>query len=384
MLTSSAKIVRIEEGHQQPRLSPAQKRFNALIKKIDKQKQCLAVWQETIPRYQQRVAEQLLPLRQTFSEHQVEMVHLLDRQHRDKRLTRSQKKKLAHFIQELCHELINEHEREDLKPIYNKYSESDFDVDEQDANALAGDFIRSVLEHELGIELDEEEFDVTTPEKTAEFIRARLEERERHAEERRRRRKKTAKQRAREVRQQAEETKLGKSLQAVYRQLVTALHPDREMDPRERERKTGLMQQVTVAYGKKDLLQLLELQLTIEQIDQSSINTIAADRLKYYNKILQEQLEQVQREVAEIELAVKQQAGIAPYATLSPGRLMRLVQEDIGRLRDEIEGIREDLDALQDVRRLKAWLKDYRIPSETEELMAALSAGEDLPPFLFR
>ena len=79
MLTPIATLVRIEEGKAQARLSPAQKKFNATIRKIDKQKQLLAVWEETLPRYQRLVAEQFAPLRRTYGEHQAEMAQLLDR-----------------------------------------------------------------------------------------------------------------------------------------------------------------------------------------------------------------------------------------------------------------------------------------------------------------
>ena len=72
---------------------------------------------------------------------------------------------------------------------------------------------------------------------------------------------------AQEVRQQELVQDASRSLRAVYRQLASALHPDREQDERERQRKTRLMQRVNVAYGKQDLLQLLTLQLEIEQID---------------------------------------------------------------------------------------------------------------------
>ena len=387
MLTLHAKGVRIEEAHRQARLSPAQKKFNATIKKIDKQKQLLAVWQETIPRYQQLLAEKLTPLRHTYANHQVDMVRLLDEHHGNKRLTRTQKKKIGYLICELCAELINAHEREDLKPVYNKYSEFDFDTEDQEASALAGDFIKSMLEYELGIELDDEDIDVSSPEKMAAFVQEKLETQQREADKRRSRRKKTAKQLEKEARQQAEEAKLGKSIQAVYRQLVTALHPDREQDPVERGRKTELMQQVTVAYGRKDLLQLLELQLAVEQIDQSSLNTITADRLKYYNKVLQSQLEQLMLEVAEIEFMFKQQAGLAPYDSLSPRRLLSTINEDIERLQDEIARIQDDLVAFQDVKHLRAWLKEYRIPTggvEMTDPLDDLFFGDDLPPFGFR
>ena len=383
MLKPNAKIVRIEEGHRQTRLSPAQKKFNATIKKIDMQKQLLAVWQETIPRYQQLVAEKLTPLRQTFGEHQVEMVNLLDGLHGNKRLARNQKEKIGHLIRELCTELINAHDREDLKSIYNKYSELDFDTEDQEATALASDFIKSMLECELGIPIDDEDIDVNSPEKMAAFMQEKLEEQQRQADERRSRRKKSAKQLEKEAREQAEEANLIKSIQAVYRQLVTALHPDREQDPIERKRKTELMQQVTVAYGKKDLLRLLELQLAVEQIDQSRINTIAADRLKYYNKILQSQLDQLQQEVLQIELTFKQQLDLAPFDSLSPKRLMSLLNEDIERLHDEIARIQHDLLAFKDVNRLKAWLKEYQIPVGMGE-MDDLFFGNALSPFGFR
>lgn len=387
MLTPTATIVRIKEDHRQARLSPAQKKFNATIKKIEKQKQLLAVWQETLPRYQQLVAEKFAPLRQTYGEHQVEMVHLLDGHHGDKRFSRQQKKKIAQLIRELCSELINALEREDLKPLYNKYSETDFDTEDQEVSALASDFMKSMLEFELGIEIDDEAIDVNSPEKIAAFMQEKLEERQRQAEERRGRRKKTEKQLQKEARLQEEEARLGKSIQAVYRQLVTALHPDREQDPVERGRKTELMQRVTVAYGKKDLLQLLELQLAVEQIDQSKINTIADDRLQHYNRILQGQLEQLMLEVAEIEFMLKQQAGFAPYDHLSPQRLIQLVHEDIERLHEEIARIRQDLIAFQKVNHLKIWLKEYRIQPKTGGMMGELDAlfsGEDFPPFGFR
>jgi hypothetical protein len=51
-------------------------------------------------------------------------------------------------------------------------------------------------------------------------------------------------------------------------------HPDREPDPHERERKTALMQRANHAYGKNDLLKLLELQLELEHIDQPAYTTL--------------------------------------------------------------------------------------------------------------
>ena len=71
------------------------------------------------------------------------------------------------------------------------------------------------------------------------------------------------------------------------------------------------MQKVTVAYKNRDLLQLLELQLTVEQIDQNEIDAINEDRLRYFNKILQRQSRELKQEIEEIELFIQVAIGLA-------------------------------------------------------------------------
>jgi hypothetical protein len=51
------------------------------------------------------------------------------------------------------------------------------------------------------------------------------------------------------------------SLGAVYRRLVKELHPDLEPNPDEREKKNRIIQDVTAAYSRRDLLALLRLEL---------------------------------------------------------------------------------------------------------------------------
>jgi hypothetical protein len=91
--------------------------------------------------------------------------------------------------------------------------------------------------------------------------------------------------------------------------------------------------------------------------------------------------------VAEIEFMVRQQAGLAPFDRLSPQRLLQLVHEDIEHLQDQIACIRHDLIVLQEVRQLKAWLKDYRVPAPTDGMMdelATLFSSGGFPSFDLR
>ncbi len=78
------------------------------------------------------------------------------------------------------------------------------------------------------------------------------------------------------------------------------------MDPQERERKTALMQRANQAYQKNNLLQLLELQLELEHIDQSSINSLSEDRLKYD---LKKQLRELGQEILHVEIGFRHSWG---------------------------------------------------------------------------
>ena len=142
---------------------------------------------------------------------------------------------------------------------------------------------------------------------------------------------------------------------------LAVLHPDREPDEVERERKTELMQRVNEAYRKKDLLQLLALQLEIEQIDQQNLNTLADDRLKHFNKILQEQLSELEQEIDEIELPFRIQLNISPYAKLSPESIIKSLSMNIRDIQFAIKEKQKELDALQDPVLLKSILKSYRL-----------------------
>ncbi|OQW98990.1 MAG: molecular chaperone DnaJ [Thiothrix lacustris] len=359
------KVVHIKTAPAQAPLSPAQKQFNNLIKKIDAQKKLLAEWQETFSRCQQDAVTKLEPLKKTLQEQQLAMLKLLDQQFTSHKFTANQQDKLSHLITETCEDLLQTDNSDELKTLYNKYSGGDYDTEAQEEQDMAADFLKQMMERELGIKIEDGEFDPNDPEASAERLFAKFKQQQEQTEAAtaaRPQRKKTAKQLAKEAKDAEEAANVSKSIQAVYRQLTSALHPDREPDPVERERKTELMQQVTVAYGNKDLLKLLELQLAVEQIDQTKLNNIAADRLKHYNKILNDQLRELQEEVFLKEDQIRMMLHLAPFETLSPKRLVMMVREDVRTMQDMITRIQRDLRMFQDVKNLKAWLKSYRIP----------------------
>jgi hypothetical protein len=364
MATSSSQSLRISTSKQAARLTPAQKKFNTLIGRINSQRKRLAEWQEIMPMYQEEVLKTFQPLRDSYAGFQAQMVELLDGHYVNNRLSRLQKEKVSHIIKDICVELINDHGRDDLKPIANRHSDIDFDDQQKQMKAMSGDILRAMLESEFGIDPGDIELNMDDPYGTAEKLGSILDEQQRKAVHQRPRRKKTARQLAREQREKEEESKISQSIRAVYRQLVGALHPDRETDPEEHQRKTDLMQQVTVAYKNRNLLLLLELQLTAEQIDQNAIDSINEDRLNHFNKILQRQSLELKQEIEEVELHMKAACGLDPFESLTPKKLFSALRKDKKQLELAIFEIQRDLRLFKDIRKVKHWLKTYELPFE--------------------
>jgi hypothetical protein len=344
-------------------LSKDQKTFNTLIRQIEQGRARLAAWEAAIPRYQQKHAAEFQPLLANLRELHAKLVHALDQTFEQVKLNKTERRKVSALITQLTEELLATDEDEAIKALYNKHSGSDYDESLAEDQAT----LKDAVEHIFGIDLGED-VDLNSPEDFMKHAEAKLHER--HAakeaaqearEQRQAQRKKSPKQLEKEAREQADAQQLRQSLREIYRKLASALHPDRETDPQERERKTLLMQRLNQAYDKNNLLQMLELQLELEQIDQNHINNVSAERLKHYNKILREQLAELHHEILRVESGFLAQYMFDPYDDPTPDTLLHSLAADITAVRLDIRDRQRDLAALDDVKTLKVWLKGLRM-----------------------
>ena len=358
------KIIRIDAQTQKTTLTAAQKQFNSLTKKIESQKQQLIDWEKTIPLYQQKFNQEYLPLCELFNQKKVAWVRLLDNLYNDKIFKKTDKLKMEHLICQLCEQLIGEddslEEAQELKSIFNQYSDDDYDCLKEEAHVAAEQLAKNFAKNLFNVDIDDG-VDLSSPEKFHAHLQDKMREQSDQPTIPTQERKKTKKQLENEARLQQEEALAKKSVQEIYRKLVTCLHPDREPDLQERERKTELMQRVNIAYGKKDLLQLLALQLEIEQINPLHLNEIADSRLKHFNKILKEQSAELTQKLDEIEDMFKFQCHLPFYQRLSTKKLMSILSSDIKELKYHIASIENDLRIFKQPTAFKAWLQNYRI-----------------------
>lgn len=354
--------VRVSESPGASTLSKAQKLFNKRIQQIEIKRKLLEAWQATISEYQAQYAKEVDPLTEQLNRHKKEMVILLDKACSDKRVTKTEKAKISHFVRSISSELISEYGYTDLKEIYNRHSESDIDANEGDDQGL----MKLMFENILGVSLGEdfkagstEEMMGHIGEKIKEKIVQEKEDSQKKAEQKPKR-KKSAAAIAKEAKAQEEAKNISQSVREVYRKLASVLHPDLEQDAVERERKTEMMKRANILYGNKDLLGLLELQLEIEQIDQHKIDTISEERLTYYNKVLAEQYAELCDEIQRTEMSFCFRFNMPPIFSLSPDTVIHRLKNDIKDLKSSIDEILNDLVSFQDVKNIKSWLKKIR------------------------
>lgn len=357
--------ISIAPAQKSDRLSRQQKTFNTLIGKIEKKRALLAGWESSIPLFQQRYAAKMQPLIEQAAMTRFEFVRRLDWAYQQKGISKTERHYIAGMISDLASEIASRSESADdceaMKALYKKYSGGDFDAEE----AESMEAMRSMVETDFGVDLGDD-FDMSSPDAFIKLQQRLAEEADRQnaarqaKSEKQARRKKTAKQLAQEEKLCEEEQRMKLSLREIYRKLASALHPDRELDPEARLRKTALMQRVNQAYDNKDLLRLLELQLEIEHIDQTAINTMSEERLTYYNKILKDQLLDLEMEIDHVDTGFRLRFGIDPFTRLEPASLLRFLEADIVRARQEMRDLESDLAAAQAIGTLKTWLKAMR------------------------
>lgn len=368
MSTTNPQLVRIPTpAKDKPPLSKAQKEFNRLTKRIGELEAQLTEFRTAAGKLQSRIHAEYNPLINEYNQLRADLVRTFHRAYDRAEWTKTEKKKLAHLIVNLAYELIDEHGMDDLKPIFDKYETAGFDAVTAEDDAAVSEVMKEMVASMYGIEFDPA-VDVSTKEKFMAYLdeqmrakQASQAEHQQRAEETRAKRPKTAKQQAREEKKRLDERNVTKAVRTLYMDLVKAFHPDREPDETEKARKTEIMQRVTAAYEASDLMTLFRLQLEFNRIDQSPLETLAEEQLRYYNKILKQQTDELGGEPFSLQtqlgtLLNKPLAFVGSVLSLEFG-----FNNDVRTLKEEVKQLKKDAKAFADSPVLKAWLKTYKV-----------------------
>ena len=370
-------------------LSREQKQFNKLIAQIESTRRELEVWREFIPQMRQTYLTQIEPALAALREKRLALVALFDEVMAGRDLKKMERRKLAEILCATLRELLTTGETPELVQLYNKYSGVSFEEEQQD-NA---DLLQAMASDAFGVKLSADEL-AGSPDEVAARIAAKIQADE-EAREARRAAKRTkgtkgkkagkeTAQTAREAQREQAAQGASKSVREVYRKLASELHPDREPDPLERERKTALMQKVNQAYDKGDLLALLELQLQIEQINPAALAGMARERIIHYNTVLTEQLQRLRDELEDLVAPFAMTMGLHSARGLSLQQVRASHDADVRELQSGLHSLDKDLHDFKDIAKLKQNLKHYRLGDagggDFDEIDEMLMESLDLMP----
>ncbi|ABB13113.1 J domain-containing protein [Burkholderia lata] len=361
MTARRGTAVAIAPGHETASLSKAQKAFNTLVQQIEKRRERLGAWEAAMPAFQKKFVDELLPLEQTSTALRIRLLNQLDDAYLQKGLSKAEQHTLSGMIANMARDLLDFSDDAQLKAIHARHSAAD-----HGSNSAAEPELEPESASTPGA-TTEDDLDALSPEALMARVQAELDEQfardmAEHAarEAQRAKRKKAPRQSAALAKREAEQAEASRSIREVYRKLASALHPDRETDPQEQERKTVLMQRVNHAYANGKLLQLLELQLEIEQIDRHAINGLGEDRLARYNGILEDQLRELDQEIQDVETGFRRTYGIAPSVKVAPDTIMRMLTRDIAGTQRSIHDLNLTLREFDDPANVREWLKDMK------------------------
>lgn len=376
--------------------SKAQRAFNRLIGQIEQQRELLLEWQRYEQRHHQRLTTELEPLRRKLLEGQRVLLGVLDDLLTDRqanpRLTKPQRRKLRAWIPHLAGTLLDDGPDAEVEAIFDRHCDFSY-AEQQQAELAEAEAMFSVLGQDLIKGHQAQSVDelmqhaarnMAAQQRAAQAAAA---EEPAHAQDNtpRGRRAEAARQAKAAAAEQASQ-----SVREVFRKLASALHPDRETDAAERERKTALMQQANQAYQHNDLLTLLMLQLQTEQIDAEHLAGLSDARLLHYNQVLREQLQTLQQEVQACAQAYQGPMGpMGPTGRLpTPAAVDTALTLDIEQLRRSLVVMADDLSQLRDPARRRAFIDELELPDEGDEepdafemmlMMDALAAAAPAP-----
>lgn len=337
-------------------LSSAQQRFNALLARVATLSSAIESLQHLSDTHRTAHLNQMAALRlQTDVLCKQLLVFLHERVQSDA-FTATHRRIASQVVLALCKALNHTHDLEVQAIQQAHHSEEDAQALADDARARAA-HAKQVFEALFGRAIQgDEEFDSVDA-----VFQAGL--RQYHAEqdrleEKRQARKAKKKPAARQEKDAQQKMDAKTALRTVYRQLASALHPDREPDELERQRKTELMSAVNAAYDRHNLSELLTLQLQIAQIDSTSLGRIADDKLNAMSLLLKEQVTALEKDHAQAEFEIQHVFGIAPGEQLSPERFAQALMLKLRDKEHDVHVLQRDLQRIHNDAELKRWLKE--------------------------
>ena len=332
--------------------SPTQQRFNRLLARIDKLKQQLDALHALADTQRPMHNRTLQPLRERRHALMRQMALWIDERLQGQGLSKTHRQTATDILCKLCETLATDGD-EAMRVLHDKYSPLSLAEMQQVAAAQ----VRAAMEDRLGRPLDTDlPLDTLDDVLFAGMRQLQAEAEAAEHAQAKVKRKPSASQRRADQQQDAADTTLRK----LYRQLSSALHPDRELDPAARSEKHVLMVEANTAYQRRDLVALLHIQLRLAQADPQSLSRMAEDKIESMSLLLKQQTAELERELDSQEQQMGHEFGLPDYAPVSAASLRRHLTMEKQALNQDVAAMEQDLRTVRDDASFKRWLKQQK------------------------
>ncbi len=332
--------------------SPTQQRFNRLLARIDKLKQQVDALQALADTQRPLHNRALQPLRERRRVLMRQMALWLDERLQGRDLSMAHKQTATDILCKLCETLAADGD-EAMRALHDKHSPLSLAEMQQAAAA----HVRAVMEANLSRPLDTElPLDSLDDVLFAGMRQLREEAEAAEHEQAKVKRKPSASQRRADQQQDDADTTLRK----LYRQLSSALHPDRELDPAARSEKHVLMVEANTAYQRRDLVALLHIQQRVAQADPQSLSRMAEDKIESMSLLLKQQTAELERELDSQKQQMGHEFGLPDYAPVSAASLRSHLAMEKQALNQDVAAMEQDLRSVRDDASFKRWLKQQK------------------------
>ena len=366
----SLSALAVQPGAQAA-LTPAQQRFNELLARIELlsgQIQRLEVWSD-----QHRYAhiQSLRESVQLAQAHRKSLLLFVHERLQTTDFTDRQQRMARGLVRGLIDQLSASADPQ-VQALADLYVSEEDTQEAADEQAEAAQRLRERIEEALGQPL-EKPSQYQTPE---EMMQAGMRQwqRQQQADDER----KAAKRAARKAQKQAQKAAQNKSaaahgevpvtrlreadaksaIRTIFRQLASALHPDREPDEQARLRKTGLMSEVNAAYDRNDLTTLLRLQMQVTQASPQGTARMADDKLLAMCLLLKEQVAALEDDLEQLQSRLSRELCVPVRADIDEALLSQSLQRIQADQRYSADSLASDLRRIQNEAELKRWLKE--------------------------
>jgi hypothetical protein len=344
--------------------SAATRAYRLQLTRVNKLQSQLAELEVMAQAHRLALQERVHPLQVEHRQQLRAMAELIDQRLAGKSLTAPQRQAAVDILCGMAATLAREGDKA-MAALHDRHSPRSL----KDMQRLRGQTARAELESVLGESLDDLPVDAG-PEQVMAAAMARLQaQREQEAQAKqekaeRRHAKKQAKTGAVPTKAGVQQQDASALLRALFRQLASALHPDRETDDQQRVRKTALMGQANAAYARKDLVALMQLQQDAALADPLHATHLTDDKLASMTLLLKQQVAELERERAGRQDALAHEFQVPRGLGVTPKTLQMVLLEQEEELELALTLMRADFQRVQGDAGFKRWLNEQRRASE--------------------